>query len=56
MLTLSPYWIAPIIGSLIAVCAFKLIKSTEAVRTTRNESSDRQASDGIQKDNEPQQK
>ena len=34
------YWIAPIIGSLVAVCAFKLIKSTEAVQTTHNESSD----------------
>jgi glycerol uptake facilitator-like aquaporin len=30
------YWIAPTIGSLVAVYAFKLIKSTEAVQTTRN--------------------
>jgi aquaporin Z len=30
------YWIAPIIGSLIAVCAFKLIKSTEAVQIKSN--------------------
>jgi glycerol uptake facilitator-like aquaporin len=27
------YWIAPILGSLIAVFAFKLIKSTKAVST-----------------------
>jgi aquaporin Z len=27
------YWIAPILGSIIAVFAFKLIKSTEAVST-----------------------